>query len=330
MIGARIHALSLGATLLALVVGVVVGAGPLADEAEQRRSGQLQRLQGTERDLRGQVADLHRQVAAGDGFVRDVAPALTAGRLSSRTVAVFGLPGASDDEVATAVRAVRRAGAGVPITLRLADVYVDPAQARSPLEDLSLRLVPPGVDFADGSTAIERVGTVLARATVVGRGDGDNGIDQPAAELLAGLEELGAVETEGAPGRRADLAVLVAPDDASWTGAAPGDTVDAAARDGATEALLGLAVALDEGGRGAVVVGGPGAAARGGFVAAVRDGGEAVEGVSSVDGAGSRAGVITLVLALAEQMDGGAGAYGTGPGAAAVLPPFRLGESGES
>jgi hypothetical protein len=216
------------------------------------------------------------------------------------------------------------AGATVTGLLRLTGTYVDPARAQSPLEDLSLRLVPPGVEFPDGATAIERVGTVLARATVrpptdeaddaadeaqdgtaslLGRTPADD-IDQDGAEVIAGLDELDALRLEGDPGRRAELAVMVA---------GRGD------RAGAQPALLGLLAALDAGSGGAVLTA-PGDAGAG-PVRWVRDSQDtSLDGVSSVDAVDGEAGPAVLALALSEQAAGGQGHYGLGRNAGRVLP----------
>jgi hypothetical protein len=190
---------------------------------------------------------------------------------------------------------------------------VDPAKAQSPLEDLSLRLVPPGVEFADGALPIERVGTVLARATVQrpkeDTGADVDGVDGDAVEVIAGLDELEAVHLDGTPGRRAELAVMV-------TG--PGD------HDEAAPALTGLLAALDLGSRGAVLTG-PGDA-RAGLLGDVRQKGRTdLDGVSTVDSAGSTVGSAALVLALAEQVGGRSGDYGLGASARRVLPLVDLG-----
>ena len=184
---------------------------------------------------------------------------------------------------------------------------MDPAKAQSPLEDLSLRLVPPGVEFPDGALPIERVGTVLARATVQlpeGDDEATDEVDGDAAEVVAGLDELEAVHLDGTPGRRAELAVVV-------TG--PGDGDESA------PALVGLLAALDQGSRGAVLTG-PGDASDG-LLADVRKAERSdLDGVSTVDSAGTTVGSAALVLALAEQVGGRAGDYGLGASARRVLP----------
>jgi hypothetical protein len=182
-----------------------------------------------------------------------------------------------------------------------------------------LRLVPPGVEFPDDATAIDRVGTVLARATVRAPADDDadqrdagpaaDEIDQDAAEVIAGLDELDAVRLQGDPGRRAELAVLV-------TGGKD--------RAEAEPALLGLLAALDAGGSGAVLAA-PGAADAG-PLRWVRDSDDdALAGASTVDAVDTAVGPDVVVLALAEQAAGGQGHYGLGRNAGRVLPEVTAG-----
>jgi hypothetical protein len=151
------------------------------------------------------------------------------------------------------------------------------------------------------------VGTVLARATVQlpeGDEEATGDVDRDAAEVLAGLDELGAVHLDGTPGRRAELAVMV-------TG--PGDDAES------TPALAGLLAALDRGSRGAVLTG-PGDASDG-LLPDVRKAERSdLDDVSTVDSAGTTVGSAALVLALAEQVGGRAGDYGLGASARRVLP----------
>ena len=318
MTGLRHVVLSLVAAALALLLGVALGAGPVTEQAAADRAAANDRL-------RDRVADLEEQAAALDAAAKQDAKAaaalaapLVADRVDGRTVLVVVTPGARKTDVRSTAAALEDAGAAVSATLTLTDAYVDPAKAQSPLEDLSLRLVPPGVEFADGALPIERVGTVLARATVQLPEDNEDDaddeeatgdVDRDAAEVIAGLDELEAVHLDGTPGRRAELAVVV-------TG--PGEDAEAA------PALVGLLTALDRGSRGAVLTG-PGDASDG-LLADVRKAGRSdLDGVSTVDSAGTTVGSAALVLALAEQVGGRSGDYGLGASARRVLPLVAAG-----
>jgi hypothetical protein len=309
----RYHIVSLVAVFLALGVGIVLGSGPLDEQIQGTLQTQTDDLRSQQRELRSQVTDLQGQVAVGEQLAQEIVDPLTANQLTDRSIVIFTLPGTDKDLVDGATKVLERAGATVNGTVDITDVYVDPTKAKAPLEDLALRLVPPGVEFPDGATPIERVGIVLARATVTSERRGTQGVDQRAAEVLAGLQELGAVEVTGEPGRRSDLAVVVAP-------APPTKKVDADAAKAANDALLGLVAALDAGSRGAVVTGPRESANAGGFVNLVRKSDDKARGVSTVDLADSTIGQIGLTLALVEQTRGAAGDYGGGDGVDSVIP----------
>ena len=308
----RYHVASLVAVLLALGAGVLLGAGTLDGESS---SLETRTQDAGVRALRAEVSDLERRVAVGDDFAEDVRGMLTAERLDGTTAVVLALPGVDGAAVDAGVRALRSAGATVSGTVRLTDTYTDPEKARMPLEDLVLRLVPPGVEFPDGASAIERVGTVVARATVTRDSEETSSVDQPSAEVLAGLEAIGALDVTGEAGRRAEVAVVLAPPASADRGSAE----DAAGRQ---EAVLGLVAALDAGSSGTVVTGPPSSASAGGVLAQLRRGGgdRRTAGASTVDLAGSTLGRIGLVLAVAEQQRGGSGHYGAGQGSQGVVP----------
>jgi hypothetical protein len=301
MTGVRHLLLAAVAAVLALALGLALGAGPVVGRSEADRRARSDRLAAQVDDLEQQVAELQDSARTGRKVLSALAGPLTRDRLAGHSVLVVRTPGAADALVRRTRAALLTAGASLTGELRLTRAYVDPAKASSPLEDLALRLVPPNVTFTDGATPIERVGVVLARATVAAEPAADP--DQDGAELIAGLDELGALKLDGAPGRQAQLAVVV-------TGERE--------RQSASEAVTALVRALDAGGQGAVLVG-PGLASP--AVGWLRSGGaDAVGGASSADSADTAAGQVALVLALVEQLGGGKGAYGAGSGATSVLP----------
>lgn len=303
----RYHALSLSVAVLALALGLGLGAGPVTERSADASSDRTGRLQATVDRLQARAAKQESRATRDAAALEAMGGPLTVGRLDGRSVLVVATPAAADGDVRRVSSAIEDAGATVTGVLSLTSTYGDPASAQSPLEDLALRLVPPGVEFPDRSSPIDRVGVVLARATVQRPGDGADpatGIDRDGAELIAGLDELGALRLDGDPGRRAELAVVVA---------GRGEETEA------RPALTGLVSALDSGSRGAVVSA-PGAG-NAGLLRWVRDDeGTDVAGVSTVDSLDGTAGTVALVLALAEQAGGDEGDYGTGRGAARVLP----------
>lgn len=302
MSGARQALRAVVTALLAVALGLAVGAGPLVGDSATARQAHVERLTRQLSDLRTQADELAQRDRASARVLAALSGPLTQGRLAGRSVLLVRTPAATD-ALARSIRAgLLAAGASVTGELALTATFVDPAKAAAPLEDLALRLVPPNVSFPAGATPIERVATVLARSTVATSPPGAP--DQDAAEVIAGLTDLGAIRLDGDPGRLARLAVVL-------TGARE----PAASR----EALTALVGALDAAGQGAVLVG-PGL--RPAAVDWWRARGSG--GASSVDSADAAAGRLATVLALVEQVGGGQGAYGAGRGATAVLPASVL------
>ena len=314
MTGFRYHSLALASAVVTLAVGVVVGVGPLSQAQTGKHTKQTTALQHREAGLRARLATLRARAADDHALAVALAGPLTADRLKGRTVVVVAAPGADKSLVRRTASDLKLAGATVTGTLSLTAVYVDPGKAQSPLEDLALRLVPPGVQFTPTANAIARVGTVLARSTVTAAAKPPATIDQKAAEVIAGLDELGALKLRGDPGRLAELAVVVAGPRAHGNQAVTG----------ARDALLGLVAALDNGSHGVVVVGSVDSALPDRLIAQVRTSAE-TRNPSTVDTGGSVGGDLATVLALAEQAAGRAGDYGRGAGAATLLPDLAGG-----
>jgi hypothetical protein len=166
MSGFRYHGLALATCAVTLVVGIVVGVGPLTAEQTRKHTAATAQLNNRQAALTQRLDASTTAAGEDQALARALAKPLVHGALADRTVLVVAAPGADTALVRRTAKAVKDAGAILAGTLSLTKVYVDPGKAQSPLEDLALRLVPPGVTFADGASPIARVGTVLARATV--------------------------------------------------------------------------------------------------------------------------------------------------------------------
>ncbi len=206
MTGVRHLLLAVVAAVLALALGLALGAGPVVGRSDASRGAREDRLAAQSARLQNQVTALERQARTDARVVAAVGGRVTDGKLEGHSVLLVRTPGATDELVRRTRAALLGAGASLTGVLTLTSTYVDPAKATAPLEDLALRLVPPNVEFADNLSAIERVGTVLARSTVAAEPASET--DQDAAALIAGLDELGAVHLDGDPGRLAELAVV--------------------------------------------------------------------------------------------------------------------------
>ncbi len=305
MIDFRYHIVSLVAVFLALAVGIALGAGPLQ---AQPATGRAAVSGPTSNDLRNQVGTLTQQGRADESFITTVAPLLEQGRLSGARAVVVAMPGATRDLTGAVAATLRSAGAQISGTVSLRSELFDPTRAGY-LDDLVSRLGSPVPTTAGPA---ERALAAVAQALVT-RAPGTDG-GQPntaAAQLIAGLEQLDLITATGDPATRANLAVVVSGVPAATPTQAETDAL------GRAVSFLGQLRGI---GAGAVLVGPAAAARAGGLLAAVRAGGASVAQVSTVDNIDTAAGGVTLVFAAAEQLAGGTGAYGTGPGAQAVLP----------
>src|SRR5881394_721145 len=89
----RYHVASLAAVFLALIIGIVVGvgisSGGFVSKSERGLyNTRIAELQGQLSSATKRSADLAEQLRAGQEFVQDVYPALMAGRLAGRQVAL--------------------------------------------------------------------------------------------------------------------------------------------------------------------------------------------------------------------------------------------------
>ena len=310
MIDFRYHLVSLVAVFLALAIGIVLGSGPLEEPIQGTLKSQADALKRDSDKLRAENAAQARQLSAADKFTGEVMKAMVPNQLAARTVVVVSLPGVGKSQVSSVTKVLGDAGATVLGTVSLSDKYVDPKNSAA-LEDLALRLVPPGVTFVDNATPMDRVDTVLAAALVVDDASRAGKVNTASAEVLAGLADFGALSTSGDPTKRAELSVVLAP-------AAP--KTQTAATDAVTAALQPLPLRLDARARGVVLAGATGSDDKGGLVAVLRGAGNARKGLTTVDDIDTTNGLLAAVLALVEQTRQAFGDYGTGGNADAAIP----------
>jgi uncharacterized membrane-anchored protein len=288
---------------LALVGGVVLGAGPL--DAVLDRSG--------ERQAEAQQVDALEQAraraASSDAVVAALAPGLVEDALAGRAVTVVVLPGANLPD--SLLDALGESGADVAEPLVLEEDYVNPRRTRV-LRDLALQIAPAGQRTeleaeATGSDPAAQLDEVLARAIASTESERIGTTDPSTTTVLTGLGRIGALAEPARAPRVADLIVLVAP---------PASGLDTAVREAT------LAGALAEASVGTVVVtrGREGRGASSGVLSALRGEGGA-PAAATVDVGDQPAGRLAVVLALREAVLGRPAAhYGTAADADAVIP----------
>ncbi|MCK0093566.1 copper transporter [Rhodococcus sp. HNM0563] len=307
MISMRQHAVSLIAVFLALGLGVVLGSGLLSnslvaglrdDKADMGRELQAEHDRANRLDS---------ELRAADEFDATVAPRVVRDELSGRTVLVATTPDTDPADFDAVMRTVASAGGAVTGRLSLTESFLDAAGADM-LRTTVTNIIPAGVQLQTGAVDPGSLaGDLLGAALLVDPATGAPRSTPEERELaLSALRSGGFVTYDGTVEPAQSALIL--------TGSGV-EEVDGGNR-GAL--IARFAAAVDARGAGAVLAGRSESAVGNGPLAVVRADAALSAGLSTVDNLDREAGRSTAILALREQFDGGAGRYGTGPGAAAV------------
>jgi Copper transport outer membrane protein, MctB len=302
MVSFRYHLVSLGAALLALAAGVILGAGPLSTKVSKALTPTKPVNTAA---AAAAVSSLKARAAADDAFVAATAKSLVVGQLHKTRVVLVVAPGTPPAMVSAVSALLGQAGATVTGAVLLKPAWSDPAQA-TVLDGITSQLAPASTAITTTTTAgggVDQASAALAAAVLTKQASALGQTSDPATALLAGLVTGGFLTKTGTPEKAASMAVFLAP-----------------ANEKDPAALLPLMTALDAAGKGAVVAGATGSATAGGVLAVLRGDPAAKSHVSGVDSADLLTGRVALVLALAQRKAGGHGQYGTGPGADAPVP----------
>lgn len=318
MIDFRYHMVSLAAVLIALSMGVVLGAGPLNDDIGNTLTNEVTRLRQDKDDLRRQLTQEQRAGQAQESFGEEVLPQVVSGVLDGTSVAVVRLPESDDTEVSDLRETLELSGATVEPTVSVAASWVaggDDAQTsreRAASEALSALGRPDG----EGTGLDEVLGAVLG-------GRAEDGTPTPSeSQRLDAFERLSdaGLLSGDAPSSAADVVLVVGGPVAGDPQDSPADADPAAT--GTATRWVELAAALDARSGGTVLTTGPVTYGSGDAspVSAARADSGASEGVSTVDTPRSAVGRADVVLALDEQTRGDAGHYGLDEDAGAAIP----------
>lgn len=303
----RQHAISIAAIFLALAIGVVLGSGLLSN-------GMLSGLRDDKAELQDEIENLEQtnnrlgeQLTAADGFDSAVSDRILRDVLAQRSVVVVTTPDADAGQLDGIQRLVGQAGGSITGRIALTPSFVDAANGDQ-LRTLVTNVIPAGIQLRtgavdQGSIAGDLLGSVLLLNPQTAQ---PQSTPEERALALDTLRGGGFIAYDGtvAPGQ---LAIVL-------TGA--GDPENTGGNRGAV--IARFAGALDARGAGTVLAGPPASAEGNGPIAVARADAALSSVLSTVDDVDRESGRITTVLALAQQLDGGAGRYGTGPGAAAV------------
>ncbi|HEY4460712.1 MAG TPA: copper transporter [Pseudonocardiaceae bacterium] len=308
MISLRYHVISIGAVFLALALGVVLGSTALSNTLLSGLSGQKDNLAAQVSDLQSQQAGLNGQLTDADQFATGIGPLAVRGALSQRTVALILAPDASQTQANQLGTLITAAGGTVTGTLQLTQNFTDPTQADQ-LRDLVTRLIPAGVQLPVASDPGTLAGGLIGPLVLLNKTNDTAQASQDAvAAVIAGLASGGFVKP-GAQIQPAQLALVLT--GGTETG---NDPADRAAM------LAEFAAQVQRSGAGTVLAGGSGSAGGSGAVGVLRADSANNSIVSSVDDVDTAAGRVTTVLALQQQLNGKAGAYGTAGNASSPVP----------
>ncbi|MFT4263712.1 MAG: copper transporter [Nocardioides sp.] len=281
--------LGLIALVLALAIGIALGAGPLGDRLNDELGTDRAASRSHDPGDTGGADDGTVGAADSDpldaALLQALAPAALAGRLTGQSVAIVAMPGADSGALETIAADVASAGGAVTSTTTLTTALTD-GDGKQLVDALGSQLAAQVPGVVDGSlTTYPRMGALLGVALTTKAAQG-----APGAEASTIRDTLATGKLVEAPiaGDVATLTLLV-------TGNGTHDA-EAAIVTGLTSGLLGQA-------HGLVIAGDTSDA----DVAAVRD---AALPVGTYDGLDSAAGPIATVLLLARQTTAPGGSYG--------------------
>ncbi|MEV0034035.1 copper transporter [Nocardia sp. NPDC050793] len=301
MISLRQHAVSLVAIFLALALGVVLGSQTLAADL-------LSALRADKNDLREQVDALgeqHRRSTgefdAADRFIAGSANRILGGALDGRSVVVFTTPDADAADVEAVSKGLATAGAPVVGRIALTDAFTDATEGDR-LRTAITNVIPAGAQLRtggvdQGSMAGDLLGIVLLLDPANAQ---PRSTPQELGLVLETLRGGGFLAYGDTPVQPAQLAVVVTGEGAKAAEHSQGSN------------LARFAGGLRGRGAGVVLAGRSGAAEGAGPIASVRSDAALATALTTVDNLDRQIGRVTAVLGLTEQLNGGAGRYGTG------------------
>ncbi|PFG19452.1 copper transporter [Serinibacter salmoneus] len=128
MIDFRYHVVSLISVLLALAVGIVLGAGPLQGAIADTLTVQVETLREERSQLRAEVEEAGVQLDRNATYIEATAPALLSDVMPQWRVAVVTLPGVAEDDLEGVTERIDEAGGRVTATVALTDMWADAGQ----------------------------------------------------------------------------------------------------------------------------------------------------------------------------------------------------------
>ncbi|MFC7374248.1 copper transporter [Brachybacterium sp. GCM10030268] len=318
MIDFRYHLVSLISVFLALAVGIVLGAGPLRENLGNQLAEQVEQLRTEQDDLRTQADELETEKDQLASFITELGPDLVDGTLTGTRVAVLTDDASTRAGIDRITALLEDAGAASTVQIDLQPALWEPDQEQQRSEAIEqIRDIAPSV-LGDGATSSEQLSAVIVAL-----------LSPPATgELTPELRDqlwqvftdhqLVAVDGEAPAEVDAALYASAAPEE--LTGGTEDDAVATERAQSLLSSQTALLGALAGTGMPAVVSAAtPGNDATTGILRTVR-GDDVYDSISTTDRLQEADGPVLSVLALIEQVRGGAGAYGTTADAEDRLP----------
>lgn len=310
MIDFRYHLVSLVAVFLALAVGIVLGAGPLAQPIGDTLTGQVDKLREDRNALSNQLTESKERLATNEQVANAFSGRIFDNILSGVNVALIVLPGADGEDVKNVNAKIGQAGGVVSAQVNLREEFFA-ADKKAYREALSGQITQYLDDATRATTPESTLAAAVGQLVYIGGNDSLTGIltveDTPLLQV---------VTPASAPAR---VGVIIGPRN-DKPKAAANKTASADKKDNLSDsAYLELAHTLNSFAGGAVVFGSAIAATD--LVSVIR-----VEAnpVPTVDGIGTTSSLLMLPFALVASLNGTVGAWGTGTGATALVPPLDL------
>lgn len=300
MIDFRYHLVSLMAVLVALTMGVVLGAGPLQGKISDTLSGQVTALSKQQTELRQSNEDLVKQANSSNEYIGVLGRKVTPGTMTGRKVAVVRMPGVSDEAVNGINAQLKMAGAAITDSVTVKDSWFN-EDSQSYRDTLASTLASKLGDKADAKVSSQQV---LATALGMGLTSSDKEIQTLVTSLSAGDTPLISASEVTDP---AQLIVVATEESKEKEGQDPQLKPD-------LEFVKGINLALP---KGTVVVGS--AQSEGDYLSQIRV--EKIE-VTTVDSIGSVMSNVSTPFALLADEAGNNQAYGTEHYATQLIPPI--------
>ena len=299
MIDFRYHIVSIVAIFMALAVGIVLGSGPLKDDISGFLEDRTEQLAEEKVDLQDQISTLRSEMEANEQFATLAQPVLVDSLLTTHVTTIVVLPDADGGQVDSVEDVIVAAGGSVGERVTIESAWSDPDQS-----EILARVAENIAKGQRDEDTYDLAAQVLAEALLV---PGGRSLGEPSFDSIG---VLGAFEIEGFISADEDEVILA-------------DTAVIVGPSGAVQdadlTLIPLMTALDDVGVGAVLAAPLGSDTDDGVVGVLRSS-DADGVVSSVDRLDTVNGVTVTATALAEQIAGGVGHYGTGEGADGPAP----------